>query len=393
MPLNDVKIKNAKGKERPYKLSDGEGMYLLINPDNSKYWRLKYRINKKEKVYSLGKYPEVSLSEAREERLKARKMIKSNLDPVIEKRNTKQQSATNVENTFEFIARQWIGLKKPSWTEKYTSNVIKRFEADIFPSLGGNHIKAISTPELLGVLRKIEERGAVDVAKRLCQTCGQIFRYAITIGKAERDIAADLRGALKTRKVVHHAFLEEKELPEFLAKLENYNGDILTIIAVKLLLLTFVRTAELIGAQWSEIDFEKLEWKIPPHRMKMRQTHIVPLSPQVLELLKQLREITGHSPLLFPSRNNPKKNISNNTILFALYRMGYHKRATGHGFRATASTILNEHGFRSDLIERQLAHTERDGVRASYNHAQYLSERKQMMHWWADYLDKMGGVK
>lgn len=242
---------------------------------------------------------------------------------------------------------------------------------------------------MLAILRKIEKRDAIDLAHRALQTCGQIFRYAVATGKAERDITTDLKGALKTRKKQNHHRLEAKELPEFLTKLENYDGDRQTILAFKLLLLTFVRTGELRGARWEEFDLEMKEWRIPAKRMKMRELHIVPLADQVLTILKDLQSINDHSEYLLLNRNKTHAVISENTLLYALYRMGYHSRATPHGFRATASTILNEHNFRSDVIERQLAHGERNKVRASYNHAQYLTERRQMMQWWADYLDKI----
>ncbi|MDX1949628.1 MAG: tyrosine-type recombinase/integrase [Rickettsiales bacterium] len=391
MPLTDIKVKSAKPQEKQYKLSDDGGLYLLIHPNGSKYWRLKYRISGKEKVYAIGAYPEITLLEAREERQKLKKLIKQNIDPVEQKKEQKLKSETNPENTFEYIAHEWHELQKPTWTSKHAKNVLKRLGADVFPYIGNKAVSSITAQELLTLIRKIEERGAIDIAHRACQTCGQIFRYAISIGKAERDISADLRGALKTRKKVHHAYLTEKDLPEFMQKLKDYKGDIITPIAIQLLILTFVRTSELINAKWEEFNFDKKEWHIPPERMKMREKHIVPLSEQVLNLLNELKNITGLRPFLFPSQNSPHKTMSNNTILYALYRMGYHSRATGHGFRATASTILNEHGFKYDVIERQLAHGERNKVRASYNHAQYLKERREMMDWWGEFIEKLGG--
>ena len=240
---------------------------------------------------------------------------------------------------------------------------------------------------MLAALREIEKRGAIDIAHRALQTIGQIFRYAIATGGAERDISADLRGSLRTRKASHYARLEAKELPEFFLRLEEYNGDLQTKLALKLLILTFVRTGELRGAKWEEIDVEKAQWRIPAERMKMRDPHIVPLSHQAIEIIKTLEPISKHSLHLFPNRNKPTNCISENTLLYAIYRLGYHNRATTHGFRATASTILNEQGFRPDVIERQLAHAERNKVRASYNHAQYLPERREMMQWWGGYLE------
>lgn len=287
------------------------------------------------------------------------------------------------------MAIEWHNNKKQQWTERHAVYVLRRIQVDIFPILGSRAINEIKAPELLAVLRLIETRGAIDIAHRVLQTCGQIFRYAISTGRAERDISADLRGALKTRKKENYSHLEAKELPEFLDKLEKYEGDIQTKLALKFLLFTFVRTGEIRGARWEEIDFEKNEWRIPAERMKMRDLHIVPLSKQAMKVLKELHLINGYKEHLFPNRNKPITFISENTLLYAIYRMGYHLRATVHGFRATASTILNENGFKPDVIERQLAHSERNKVRASYNHAQYLPERKEMMQWWGDYLNEI----
>ncbi len=269
---------------------------------------------------------------------------------------------------------------------------MRRLEGDIFPTLGQRPINAITAPELLEAIRSIEKRGAIDIAHRATQTCGQIFRYGIAIGRAERNPAADLKGALKTRTKRNYSHLKASELPEFLSKLEAYEGFIETKLALRLLLLTFVRTTELRAAEWAEINFEKAEWRIPAERMKMREQHIVPLSRQAIAILRELHKYTGNTQYLFPGQNNPNKFMSENTMLGALYRMGYHSRATGHGFRSTASTVLNEQGFRPDVIERQLAHAERNKVRASYNHAQYLPERREMMQWWADYLDEAAGM-
>ncbi len=387
MPLTDSTLRSAKPRDKQYKLSDEKGMYLLVKPDGKKYWRLKYLHSRKEKLLALGVYPEISLKEAREKRDKARKLISEGIDPIQKKKEEKLKRIIKTENTFEKIAHEWHENRKQGWTERHAAYVLRRLEADIFSALGSRPINEITAPELLMVLRAIEKRGAIDIAHRALQTSGQIFRYAIATGRAERDIAADLRGALKTRKKENYARLDAKELPEFLSKLEDYDGDLQTKLAFKLLLLTFVRTGELRGARWDEIDLEKAEWRIPAERMKMREVHIVPLSKQALTTLNALKAINGQREHVFPNRNKPMTCMSENTLLYALYRMGYHSRATPHGFRATTSTILNEHGFRSDVIERQLAHAERNKVRASYNHAQYLPERREMMQWWADHLE------
>ncbi len=385
MPLTNTAIQNAKAKDKSYKLTDGDGMFLLIHPNGSKYWRLKYRLNGKEKTFAIGTYPEITLASARERRAAARKLIAEGHDPVEIKREAKRQEQINTENTFINIAKEWHENRKGSWTPKHARNVTRRLEADIFPFIGQRLIHEITAADLLKVLRKIEAREAIDLAHRMQQITGQIFRYAIATGRAERDLTADLRGALKPIKVQHHSYLHAKDLPEYLQNLENYQGDLQTKNALRLLLLTFVRTSELRGAAWHEIDLEKAEWRIPAERMKMREPHIVPLSKQAVAVFKQQLPLSRNKRFVFPGVN-PTKCMSENTMLYALYRMGYHSRTTGHGFRATASTILNELGYRSDVIERQLAHAERNKVRASYNHAQHLSERKLLMQGWADYL-------
>lgn len=374
MSLTDIKCKSAQPKEKIYKLSDEKGLYLQVNPNGSKYWRLKYRFDGKEKKLSFGVYPELSL--------------KDGIDPSEEKKLVKLTRMVDADNSFENVAREWHEKQKSRYTPKHHKTVLVRLEKDVFPLLGSRPIGHIKAPELLVTIQRIEKRGAVDLSHRMLQTAGQIFRYAIATGRAERDISVDLRGSLTTRKKVNHANLQENDLPEFLAKLENYHGELQTKLAMQMLILTFVRTGELRGMKWKELNFDTAEWHIPAERMKMKEKHIVPLSTQAIELLKQIRTIHNNQEFVFPSRINPHKSTSENTLIYALYRMGYHSKATAHGFRATASTILNEKNFRADVIEKQLAHGERNKVRASYNHAQYLPERKEMMQWWADYLDK-----
>lgn len=393
MSLTDIIAKNAKSQKAQYKLFDEKGLFLLVAPNGSKYWRMKYRFDGKEKLLSFGTYPETSLKEARNKRDVARKQIQESFDPSQEKKLAKLTRLVNAENSFENVAREWHEKQNQRYTPKHSKTVLKRLETDIFPLLGSRPINQITAAELLVTIQKIEKRGAVDLSHRILQSSGQIFRYAIATARADRDISADLRGALTVRKKVNHANLKEDELPEFLQKLANYHGEPQTKLALQMLVLTFVRTAELRGAKWSEINFETSEWHIPAERMKMKEKHIVPLSKQVIELLKQIRRLHNNPDFVFPSRINPNKSTSENTLIYAIYRMGYHSKATAHGFRATASTILNEKGFRYDVIEKQLAHGERNKVRASYNHAQYLPERKEMMQWWADNLEKLGGKK
>jgi integrase len=390
MALTDIIAKNAKPKEKLYKLSDEKGLRLVINVNGGKYWQLKYRYLGKEKTLSFGTYPDISLKEAREKRDIARKKISDGIDPSEEKKIEKVQKHLNLENSFKNIALEWHQKNLGKWKERHGKYILKRLEADIFPEIGHRPINQINAPELLSLLHKIEKRGAFDIAKRALQTSGQIFRFAIATGRAERDISADLKGALTVRKSKHHNRLEESELPEFLEKLEKYDGEILTKLALKFLINTFVRTIELRGAKWDEINFNDKEWHIPAERMKMGYKHIVPLSRQSLEILEEIKKINNNSDFIFPSQKNKNKQMSENTMLFAMYRMGYHSRATPHGFRATISTILNEKGFNRDHIERQLAHGERDKVRATYNHAQYLEDRHKMMGWWSDYLENKG---
>lgn len=389
MPLTDIAIRNAKPKEKPYKLSDGGGLFLLVQPAGGKWWRYKYRFAGKEKTLAIGTYPDTCLADAREHHSQARKVLAAGDDPMQVKQEAKRQKLLNSETTLEAIAREWHQNNLHTWTSKHGSNIIKRLEGDIFPKLGNRPIKDISTPELLSVLRLIEKRDALDLCRTIAQYCQRVFAYAIATGRAEHNPALNLRGALKTRISQHHAHLKADELPEYLRKLEAYDGEIQTKLGLKMLLLTFVRTTELRGMEWKEIDFDKAEWRIPAIRMKMKEQHIVPLSRQAIALLRELQLHTGLNKHVFPQTYKPSKIMSENAMLYALYRMGYRSRTTGHGFRATASTVLNENGFSADIIERQLAHIERNKVRAAYNHAQYLPERRKMMQWWADYLDDM----
>jgi integrase len=387
MPLSDVKIRNAKPRQKPYKLADGEGMFLLVHPNGGKYWRFKYRFAGRERILALGVYPDVSIGDARERRAEARRALATGSDPSETKKRAKLQSAAVTGHTFETIAREWYAQNEHRWVSRYSTTMLHRLEKYMFPRLGERPIADIDAPELLSVLRLVEKSGALDLAKRLLQVCGQIFMYAIATGRADRNPVPDLRGALKTPVQTHYAYLKATELPEFLARLDGYDGAVQTKVALRLLLLTFVRTTELRGAEWAELDLDKAEWRIPAERMKMKDEHIVPLSRQAVEALRELQRLTGNRQHLFPNQHKPSAFMSENTMLYALYRMGYHSRTTGHGFRSTASTILNENGFMPDVIERQLAHSERSKVRAAYNHAQYLPERRRMMQWWADYLD------
>ncbi len=388
MRLRDVALRTVKARKKAFRLSDGAGLYLLVHSNGGKYWQFRYKRSGREKVFSLGVYPEITLKEAREGRDRARKFLREGKDPCAERQIAKLHTQADGLNNFESVALEWHIKRKAIWTSRHAKLTLRRLEKDIFPALGQLPIAQIRPRELLSVLQRIENRNAIDAAHRMQQIVGQIFRYAVACGKVERDITTDLRGALQPARKKNYARLSANELPEFLRKVEVYDGERQTKIALKLLLLTFVRTVELRGAVWSEIDLEKAEWRIPSERMKMRAEHIVPLSRQAVELLTLQRQLSWNHEHVFPNRNKPRTFISENTILFAIYRMGYHSRTTAHGFRGMASTILHESGFDSEIIERQLAHGDRNAVRAAYNHATYLPQRREMMQWWADYLDK-----
>jgi integrase len=393
MSLSDAKVRNAKPKNSPYKIADGEGLFLVIMPSGSKYWRLRYFIAGKEKLLALGVYPEISLGDARDRRAQARKLLAAGKDPSEAKQDVKRLNALRSANAFETVAREWYEKRTHEWAPRSAKTMLARLEQHILPKLGERPVTEITPQEVLAMARVVEARGNLETARRVMQICGQVFMYAIATGRAERNPVPDLRGALKTPVAKHYSFLRASDLPDYLKRLDAYDGSVQTRLALRLLLLTFVRTRELRGARWAEIDWVKADWRIPAERMKMKELHIVPLSKQAVAVLRALQTESGDRPYLFPNEHNPATFMSENTMLYALYRMGYHSRTTGHGFRSTASTILNEHGFRADVIERQLAHSERNSVRAAYNHAQYLPERRTMMQWWADYLDEVAAKK
>ena len=385
--LTDVLIRKAKAPAKPTKLADERGLYLLLTPSGGRWWRFKYRFAGKERLLALGTYPDVTLAKARDRRDEARRLLTEDVDPSAARQQKKREKAEAAANDFETVAREWLDNIKPRWTPIYYGDTLKRFEAFVFPSIGRKPIAEVGAPDLLASLRKVEARGTVETAHKVARACGQVFRYGIATGRCERNPAADLRGALKARpKPKPMAALPAAELPAFLQKIDDYDGDLQTKLALHLLALTFVRTNELRSASWTEIDFAKAEWIIPADRMKTKAPHHVPLSRQAVEALRLLQTVNGNWPWIFPGRA-PSKPMSKNTVLFALYRMGYHSRMTGHGFRALASTALNEMGYRPDVIERQLAHTEKNAVRAAYHRSQYLEERTTMMQAWADFLD------
>ncbi|NDF11526.1 MAG: DUF4102 domain-containing protein [Proteobacteria bacterium] len=388
MPLTEIKIKTAKTKDKPYKLSDGEGMFLLVHPNGSKYWRMKYRVLGKEKLLALGIYPEVSLKVARDRCSDAKKLLEKGDDPSHVKKEEKRQAILGAENTFEALARKWHQKNIAKWTPIHGAKILRRLEHNIFPEIGKRPIKEIKPAEVLDAIRKVENRGATELSHRILQNCVAVFRYAIASGFAEYNPAADLQGALDSHKASNYPALTAQAIPDLLKKLQKVETTEQNKIAIKLLLLTFVRQGEMRRAMWEHIDWKAKEWRIPAENTKMRERHIVPLAKQTIALLKELQQLTGYSPYLFPSQNRQKNPImSENTVNVVLKRMGYKGKMVGHGFRALASTALNEMGFKPDVIERQLAHAERNKVRAAYNRAEYLSERRAMMQHWADFCE------
>lgn len=391
MQLTDSAIKNAKPADKTRKIADGGGLYLEISPSGGKWWRLKYRFDGKEKRLSLGVYPDTGLKLARERREAARALLAERIDPGEVRKQEKAKAAVSAENSFEAVARRWHASWKSTRTPKHAAQVLRRLELDVFPPLGATPIDKVRAPMLLQMARKVDERGAGDLARRDFQICSQILRFAVGHGLIEFNPAASVQpgDSLKPRVKKHRARIEGAELPALLAAIESYEGNLRTRIAIQLMALTFVRTVELIAAQWSEFDLPARQWRIPASRMKMKTPHIVPLSSQSVALLEKLKATGTGEVLLFPGERDHERPMSNNTILFALYRMGYHGRMTGHGFRGVASTILHELGYRHDHIELQLAHQERDQVSAAYNFATYLGPRMVMMQAWADHLDSL----
>ncbi|MSQ54905.1 MAG: DUF4102 domain-containing protein [Betaproteobacteria bacterium] len=389
MALTAAKIQNTKPGNSPLKLTDSGGLYLEVRPSGAKLWRYRYRIAGKENVFALGVFSKVGLAEARTERDKARVLVKQGIHPAHNRQAMLSDQVADNANTFAAVAREWISQNRASWSAYYLRQVERVLRDDAYPYIGNLPIRSVSAAHLLEILKRLETRKAPTMAILLRQWSSAIFRYAVSTLRADADPAAALKGAVKRPKVEHHKALGRADIPDFLKALENYGGYRTTAIAMRLLMLTFVRTGELRAAEWSEFDLDRAEWRIPAERMKMREPHFVPLSAQAVELLRELHTLTGGQRLLFPNYRRPKFCMTATTLNRALERMGYAGRFSGHGFRATASTILNEMNYRPDVIERQLAHAERNKVRASYNRAEYFPERKAMMQAWADLIDEM----
>lgn len=389
MKLTARQVDTSKPKDKPYKLSDGGGLYLLVNPNGSRYWRLKYRIAGKEKLLALGVYPDITLAEARQKRADAKKVLAAGGDPGQEKQEEKQAKEQAVANSFERLAMEWHAHKSTSWSEGYAEHLLMYLKKDIFPFIGQKAITDISQVEMLNVLRKMEQRGVLDKLKKTRQACRQIFTYAIITGRAEHNPVSDLAGALKSPKQQHYPHLLVDQIPDFLRALSEYSGSTITRNATRLLMLTGLRTIELRASEWVDIDFDKGAWNIPAERMKMRRPHLVPLSSQVRELLEEIHQLTGRGKYVFPGRNDAGKPMSEASINQVIKRIGYDGKATGHGFRHTMSTILHEQGYNTAWIETQLAHVDKNSIRGTYNHAQYLDGRREMLQWYADYMQAL----
>lgn len=393
MALTAIQIKNKKAIEKPLKLSDGRGLFLLVQPNKTKkYWRMAYRFNGKQKTLALGVYPDVSLEDARGYCEEARKLLKSGVDPSENRKAIKLSRTSQNADSLEVIAREWLAIKSNTWAPSHTDKVVRRLERDIFPFLGSRPITTIKASELLTAARRIEERGAIESARRTLLHCSQVFHYAVSCDRAEHDPVPNLRGALQPVKSTHYATMTDPNaIGDLLRAIDSYHGSFITKCALQFAPLVFVRPGELRAAEWCEINLEKAEWNIRPERMKMREPHLVPLSTQSVSILRELHPLTGNGRYVFPSEHTNTRPMSENTVLFALRRMGFSKdEISGHGFRAMARTLLDEVlQVRPDFIEHQLAHTVRDPNGRAYNRTSHLAERRKMMQLWADYLDEI----
>ncbi len=396
MKLTDTAVRNAKPAAKPVRMADGSGMYLEVSPAGGKLWRLKYRFGGIEKRLALGAYPDTGLKDARSKRDAARKLLAAGVDPSAQRKAEKLAGSERAANSFEVVAREWYAKQSTQWVASHAVKIIRRMERDLFPWIGSRPIAELSAPDLLATLRRIEARGRLETAHRALQNCGQVFRYAIATGRAERDPSADLRGALTPWKAVHYASITDpQKVGDLLRTMDAYPAREVVHAALLLAPLLLVRPGELRGAEWAEMDLDVAQWSIPAERMKMGEPHVVPLCSQAVATLRDLHLLTGRGRYVFPGASDPKQPMSNNAVNIALRRMGYaHDKMTGHGFRAMARTILDEvlH-VRPDFIEHQLAHAVRDPNGRAYNRTAHLPERRAMMQQWADYLDtlKVGG--
>jgi len=389
--LTDSAVKAAKPKAKPYHLTDGLGMYLLVKPNGRKYWRMDYSLHGKRNKYAIGVYPSVSLLEARAERDKAKRLIAQGIDPIQHRKLSKAIQRKSSENSFGAVALEWFAKQKQVWTTGHARTVEQRLHKNLTPFLASRPISEIEPPELLEVLRRIEARGAVETAHRCRTIMGQVFRYAISCGLCSRNPASDLIGALQPRNPKKMAAITEPaEVGGLMRAIDGYHGDLITRCALKFSALTFCRPGEIRHAEWAEIIWAKEEWVIPAEKMKMKRDHVVPLADQAIKVLQELHPLTGRGKYIFPSLRTPTRCMSENTVNAALRRMGIPKtEMVAHGFRSMASTLLHENGFDHDVIELQLSHVRRDQVAAAYDRSHRLPERRKMMAWYADYLDEL----
>jgi len=388
MPLSDTKARTAKPRDTLYRLADAHGLCLEVRPNAKKYWRLRYRLHGKATMWTVGEYPSTSLADARQRREWARKLIAQGIHPKDEEARLKRQEKLQQDNTFALVAEEWYAERKPHWSEGYAGKVRQALDDEILPTLGRLALRDVTAPEILEIIRRIDKRGAPTVAINVRMWISGIFRYAILTLRATDDPAAHVRGAVRRGEIKHAVALTEKQLRFLLGQLPLYGGYRVTQLAIELLLFTMVRGVEMRRGRWEDVDFEAGIWRIPRHDMKRKRDHAVPLSRQAVRVLRELREYSGGGELLVPGMKHPRKPIHHTTINTALVRMGFGGGAFAtHGFRATASTLMNEHGWREDAIERQLAHVPKDRTRGSYNHAKYMQERREMLQWWGDYVD------
>lgn len=397
--LNAAALKATKPKAKAYKVSDGGGLYLLVTPTGNRLWRYKYRLAGRESTYGIGSFPEMGLAEAREEHRKARQLVSAGVSPVLRRRQDREAARVEAANCFEAIATRWMQEMSTRWSTYYARQVETTMRRDVFPHIGSRPIRDVTASQLRPILlavasrrdppdgKRTRDRGAATVAQLIRQWCSSVFIYGVAHGLTEVDPTFALRGLVSRPKVRHHGHMTIAELPQFKKKLAEFTGTSQVRMAIELLMLTFVRTGELRHAEWSEFDLDAGQWRIPAAKMKMGRTHIVPLSSRSREVLRELRELTGHSRYLFPNQKTQGAVMSMTTVNRALERMGYAGRLSGHGFRGTASTALNELGFSSHLIEKQLAHTRKNAVEAAYNHSEHLQKRAEMMQFWSDFID------
>ncbi len=394
--LTAMQVRSAKTKEKPYKLVDGQGMHLHISPTGMRTWRYRFKIAGKESTFTLGEYPQMSLEKARIARQEAREQVKAGKNPAQQRRADKQAAKEKDEadksrndNTFEVVALEWIGQQRGRWSKDHADAVLATLKADVIPSIGRHPVDIIQPPMILLILRAIESRGALEIARKVLQRMNAIFRYAVQTGRATYNPASDMKGVLKAKKVTHRKALEREDLPQFLNDLATGDIHTTTRLALQFTILTAARSGEVRGATWDEVNLDEAIWRIPSERMKMDSAHNVPLSKQAIAILERVGRLHGQEGYVFPGIRQNSKQLSENTMLYALYRLGYHSKATVHGFRTTFSTIANESGFDGDVIEKALAHEERNRVRAAYHRSEYLEQRRELMQWWADYLEKL----